>query len=234
MSTYLELCQMAARESGTVSGVQPSSTVNQTGRLAKICSWVNQAWNRIQMHREHWSWMRSEFTGETIAGVSAYTAAAWGLTNVARWMVDQDSSGYLPVTIYKTATGVSDEGEIRFIDYNTWRSRYGRGAQSNNRPIEYSISPANEFLLGPIPDDVYTVNGEFFRTSQQFSADADTPLGLPERFHDIIAWRAVLLLAEHDEGVTQIATAASNYKNLLDSLERDTLPKPGLGATALA
>ena len=234
MSTFLELCQMAARESGTISGVQPATTVDQSGRLAKVCHWVNQAWNRIQLHREHWSWMRKEFSAPTIAGIATYTPAGWSINDLARWLVDQNSSGYLPVTLYKTATGVVDEGEIHQIPYEEWRSKYGRGSQTNNRPIEYSIAPDNSFLLGPIPDDIYTVRGEYFRSPQVFAADADIPEGLPSHFHDIIAWRAVLLLAEHDEAVTQIATAASNYQSLLSTLERDTLPKVSLGVTALA
>lgn len=232
--TFLELCQMAARESGTVSGVSPSTTVSQSGRLAKIVSWVDQAWLRIQNHRDDWLWMRGEFSAETIAGTGAYTAASWSLTDHARFVVDKDAIGYLPTTLYLTSSGVADEGAISHIDYPTFRSRYLRGAQTDNRPIEYTISPAGQFLLGPVPDDLYTVRGEYFKTPQRFAEDDDEPRGLPSRFHDIIAWRAVMLLAEHDEAVTGVVTSAGNYSEILRQLTRDQLPDITLGGGPLA
>lgn len=234
MATFLELCQKTARESGTVSGVSPSTTVSQRDRLAKIVSWVAEAWLRIQNHRDDWLWMRGEFSKITIAGTNAYTGASWNLTDLARFVVDQDAVGYLPVTLYKTATGVADEGPIVYIPYPAYRTRYGRGAQTNNRPVEYSIGPSGEFLLGPIPNDDYTVRGEYFRTPQRFAADADVPTGLPARFHEVIAWRALMLLAEHDEAITSITTAAGNYSEILRQLERDQLPVVTLGGGPLA
>lgn len=234
MATFLEICQDTARESGTISGVSPSTTTGQSGRLAKVVNWVAEAWLRIQNHRDDWLWMRGEFSKPTIAGTSAYTGASWSITDLARFVVDQDSIGYFPVTLYKTATGVADEGPISYIPYPTYRSRYGRGAQTNNRPVEYSIGPAGQFLLGPIPDDDYTVRGEYFKTPQRFAADSDVPTGLPARFHEIITWRALMLLAEHDEAITSITTAANNYSEILNQLENDQLPRITLGGGPLA
>ena len=234
MATFLDLCRKMARDSGTISGIQPVSTVGQTGRLLKVVEWVREAWVRIQNDRENWRWMRTEFAADTIPGVAAYSPAAWNIPNLSAWMQDQTAIGYLPTTLYRAADGVADEGEILFVPYERWRARDGRGSQAQNRPTEYSIGPAGEFLLGAIPDDTYTVRGEYYRAPQVFALDADTPVGLPLRFHEIISWRALMLLAEHDEAPAGLATATMNYMDLLRQLERDQLPKPTIGGGPLA
>ena len=46
MATFLQLCQKLARESGSVSGgaMQPTSVLNQSGRLAKVVAWLSDGW----------------------------------------------------------------------------------------------------------------------------------------------------------------------------------------------
>lgn len=228
MASFLELCQMVARESGTISGTLPSSVLSQTGRLAKIVSWTNSAWMDIQNQRTTWLWMRKEFFGDTIANTSRYTPAAWNITDLARWITDDDST-----TMYDTTIGVSDEGAITFTPWPEWKSRYDRGTQTPNRPVEYTITAANEVALGPLPDAVYRVRGEYVKTPQTLAANADIP-ELPARFHTIIAWRALMLMAGHDEAPTTYASAKTEFDRIMFDLERDQLPSWGSGAGPLA
>jgi hypothetical protein len=233
MATFLELCQDVARESGTVSGSQPSSVAGQTGRLAKVVNWTAQAWTLIQNRRNGWRWMRKEFTGDTIASTARYTAASFNITDLARWHVDNAATGELPVSIYRQSTGAADEGSIVYVSWPVWRARYGRGAQVTNRPVEYTISPSGELCLGPVPDDAYVINGEYWKTPQVLSANADVP-ECPERFHDIIVYRALMLLAGHDEASTTYAEAMANYTQMLADLERDQFEQVSLGGGPLA
>lgn len=225
---YLELAQMAARESGTVSGTLPSSVANQTGRLLKIVNWVDIAWRHIQNKRSAWLWMRADWEGETSAGAARYTAASFNLTRWAEWIVEDDI-----VTLYKKSEGVSDEGVILNLPWREYRRLYDRGEQDSDRPVHYSISPAGEFCLGPKPDAVYVVRGEYRKSPQTLSANADTP-EMPSRFHELIAWYALLLLAEHDEGQFHTAIAMRRYRDMMSELERDQLPRLEITAEALA
>ena len=142
-------------------------------------------------------------------------------------------TGYKPHTIYLKATGVSDEGALREISWQRWRTSYGRGSQTNNYPAEYAISPAGEFSLGPIPDDIYTVQGEYRQSAVVLAADGDIP-GAPAAFHGIIVWRALMMLAEFDEAVEQRAAAVIKYAALLEDLQRDQLPVISLGGPPIA
>lgn len=82
---YLSICQ-TVRELAGIPGTGPATTVGQTGELKRVCNWVNQAWNEIQLHREDWEWMRKPFTFDTVAQQSTYDASAdVGLTDFAMW-----------------------------------------------------------------------------------------------------------------------------------------------------
>lgn len=220
MSTFLELCQKVARESGTVSGTLPSAVTSQTGRLAKIVYWTVEAWRQIQNLHASWLWMRDEFDSPaTTAGTARYTAVSWNLTRWAEWITEPDT-----VTMYLEADGVADEGLLTYIPWATYRAVYERGTQTADRPVHYSISPAKEFCLGPKPDDAYIVRGEYRKSPQTLSANTDEP-EMPTRFHDLVAHYALLLLAEHDEAPMHIGVAERRKRELLDQLERDQLPK---------
>lgn len=223
MSTFLELCQMVARESGTVSGTQPVAVTGQTGRLAKIVYWVIEAWRQLQNRRSRWFWMEAEFSGTTTSGNARYTSSSFSLTRWAAWIKREDS-----LTIYKQSTGVSDERALIFMPWDMYRRTYDRGTQTNNYPVHYSISPAGELCFGPVPDDTYVVQGLYRKSPQTLEANGDTP-EMPAHFHDLIAWNALLLLAEHDEGEVQIATAIRRSRELMADLERDQLPEMELG-----
>jgi hypothetical protein len=233
MSTYLQLCQDVARESGVISGTNPTTVLSQNGRLLKIVEWTAQAWVNIQNLHADWRWMQKTFSGAATSGSGQYTAASWSITDLRDWLRDNRETGYQPHTIYLTATGVSGEGALREISWQQWRTTYGRGSQTNNYPSEYAISPAGEFSLGPIPDDDYTVQGEYRQAAVVMTVDGDTP-ALPAAFDQIIVWQAIMLLAEFDEAVEQRAAAILKYNALLEDLQRDQLPVVSLGGLPIA
>tara|TARA_R110001606_G_scaffold149391_2_gene289365 strand:- start:201 stop:887 length:687 start_codon:yes stop_codon:yes gene_type:complete len=228
MSTFLQLCQKVASESGTISGTLPTAVTGQSGRLLQIVNFTIDAWRQVQNSRNNWNWMRKEFSGSLTSGTAKYTGASFSISDFARWVSETDS-----LTLYLTATGVSDEGEITFISWSDWRKSFGRGSQTNNRPTNVSITPANELAFGSIPNDSYTVNGEYHTTAEVLVANADVP-SLPERYHDIIAYKALVLLGEFDEAPTAIATAQRKYNDMLSDLERDQLPVVVVGTDPLA
>lgn len=227
MATYLQLCQKVARDSGTISGTSPATVSGQTGRLGLIVAQVAEAWVQIQNLHAHWRWMRGEFSGTTTSGAGQYTNNSWALTDWAEWV--HDEYDHRPHSIYLTATGVSDERVLIEIPWRRWREQFDRGTQTNSYPAYYAISPANEFCLGPTPDATYTVKGEYRKTVETLSANADEP-NCPARFHDIIAWRALMLLAQFDEASSDyFILARQNYLSYLDALRRDQLPATTTG-----
>lgn len=228
MSTYLELVQDLARESGTVSPSSITSVVGQTGRIEKLVYWVRKAYIDLQNDRlGQWHWMYAEAADKSItSGTGCYTGASFGLTRFGNWVVDADN--LMPVSIYLPATGLSDEGALRQIDWPTWYTKYGRGEQTHNRPTEYAISPSNEICFGPIPDDTYTLRFPYYKSPQELTANADTP-EMPSRFHDLITYMARRKMLIHDGAFQEAQMEAPEMAALRFQLECDQLDEVKLG-----
>lgn len=233
MATFLQLAQDLARESGTLAGGVTLPTVTGvSGRADKMVSWVRKAWVNIQNERDDWPWMRREFSSALTVGQKRYTAAQLGIaTRFGLWV--KDEPGFRTFTLYDPDIGVADEGEIRTIDYRDWRVRYDRGAQEQNRPTDWAVSPLQEFCVGAVPDKAYPINGEY-RMSPQILAESNDIPEMPEQYHGAIVWEALKLLGLSDESPATSSGAISEYILARQNLNRDYLPEVRFGERPLA
>ena len=233
MSTFLELCQNVSRESGVISGVLPTAVTGQSGLLLNIVEWTAQAWTLIQNLHTNWDWMHSTYTKSTTSGVGTYTPTAFSITSLRTWAPDLPEEQYYPHTSYLTSDGVAYEAALVQISYKQYRTRYQRGTQTNNAPTEWAISPANEIMLGPIPDADYTIQGEYYKQATVLAANGDIP-AMPTYFHDMVVWRALMLMGGYDEANFQLSDATAKYDEYLERLTKDQLPRLRLGGGPLA
>lgn len=230
MSTYLELCQAVARESGTVADLtSPSTVTGQTGRLLRIVNWTAQAWKDIQNARSDWRWMRKEFAGDTIATIRRYSINT-GSERFRSWVFDTTPGAEHSFSAYLTATGKSTERKLISVHWDEFRKRYlfGTAEEETGSPTHISVDPANQLVLYPIPDAVWTIRGEFMRGPQILSDDDDTP-ELPLEHHDAIMWKALILMGGFDEAVEQDPYWARQLAPHMDSLIATQTPRITLG-----
>lgn len=229
MSTYLQLCQYTGRDSGTIAASQIAAVTGQTGRAAEIVALVAEAWRQIQAESAQWSWMRAEWSYALTSGTDDYTPTTIGLTRHRRW-ITQDPA----VTLYLTATGVSDEGELSFLDWPAFQRLFLRGSQTDARPTHFTVRPRDRALVfGPQPDAAYTAQGDYIKSAQTLSANSDEP-ECPSEHHELIKWKALLLLDEFDEAPVSRAFAELNYRNGMTALRRDCLPELKITAAPIA
>lgn len=215
---FLALVQDVARQSGTLAGgVTLASVANPSGRADKIVNFVQSAWEDIQNQRQ-WSWLRAGFSHSLLADTTTYTAASFDLTRFGNWFEDADE--FRAMTIYDPDIGQSDESELSQIPYEQWKVKYDRRSHDANRPIEWAISPASEFCVGPKPDQTYTLRGEYWKSPQALAENDDTPES-PSRYHKAIVWRAMQIAAENDEAVTSLAMANTEYSKLFWNMVND-------------
>ena len=216
--TYLELCQALRREAG-VSGSGPASVASQTSMYGKIVSWVEQAWTEIQLSRPQWRFMISQFEFDTIAAQRDYTAAGVNITDFSLW----DSDSFL---IYEKSVGEIDQNRLRFLTYPNWRDGYRNqmNVRDDDRPTLFTIMPNSSVRFEARPDKIYTIDGDYKRSAQVFSENADTPTGLPDDFHMIIVWRALMFYADDQNAGDSMDKAIAGYDTLLNRLENEQLP----------
>lgn len=227
--TFLEGVQRLRRETRGVAGAgQPTSVESQTGQLQRLVDYYSDAWENIQNSREDWRWMRKPFTVNTVAGTEAYafgsctdTEAGAVISRFSRWYRHS-------IKAYLQSTGVSGEYPLRYIEWDLFRRIYHYGTQNNGQPAHVSIDPNNKLCLGPKPDAVYVVGGDFQRSAQILAEDDDEP-EMPDEYHMLIVWDAL-----RDYGLATPATEAyvrgeTQGKKIRRRLERKQLPPVGWG-----
>lgn len=241
---FLQLCQFTAQWSGKASASSITSVAAQSGVGLDIVNAVGHAWNTVQTSANNWQFMRAEFATTINAVVppalARFTPASFGITSFADWVYDQiaaASSGgstYRPMTIYDPTIGLADESPLAYIEWEVWRAKYARGAQSQTRPTEWTADPSGDFCLGNAPNKTYGLKGENFEDAQVLTVATDVPT-MPPKYHMIIVWRASLLLIEKDEAdQLQYSRYEAKAEALELQLKRDQLPHITIGGAPIA
>lgn len=230
----LSLLQEAKREMG-VSGPEPTTAQNLTGEMLSVRKWVLDSYREICAAKANWKFLRSRFSVPTVVGQEAYlitactdTKLAAGMTvnGFARWITEKHDT----FRIYLTADGIDTQQNIWPMSYDWFRFQYQRtNPPASNKPVHFAIrEDDNAILLGPKPNALYTVIGEYYRRAPDLDADADVPL-FPERFHMAIVWKAVQKYARFEEDGGLYAAAQVDYKAVYAQLLKDQLPRLRLG-----
>jgi len=228
---FLEIARRTRRESSATASASdaPVTVVGQTGQLKQIVDWCSEAYHKIQRSSNDWRWLRSRFSLQTVASTDTYAygdatdvAAAAAITRFRQWLPFTED-GLSNVSCYLTSTGVAGERYLTPMSWPDFRARYKFGAQSDGQPINFTISPANELMLGPKPDAIYTVLGEYQKSNQILALDADTP-EMPEDYHMLIVWYALKSYAAYAPAPEVWTRAEDEAGALFTALNRSQLP----------
>ena len=219
---FLALCQQACRDGGWRAIIpQLPTVVGATGKPGAIVGWVRDAWVDIQNERRDWLFLRKTFSKALTINQMLYTKSDLVLPRLARFLIDTES--HRTMTIYDSAIGQADEGELTYIPYNSWLERYERGVHDASRPSYWSMTPARELVLGPKPNKAYVLKGAYRATPQVLAADADVP-ECPDEFHHLISCEAVRLGHQAGEALQLNAFDSNLYTRLRNGLVLDQTP----------
>jgi hypothetical protein len=223
---FLQLAQRLRSESGT-SGANPITCQNQTGDIARLVNWINDAWLDIQNIHVDWFFLRQSFTfnTNTITPQQSYTPLQCNTTNFGNWKYDS-------MRVYSSAIGFSNEMILVYLPWDEFRNLYLYNTQRllQTRPVLYSVDPQKNFVLGPTPDlSGYSVDGEYFNVATYMVNDIDTPI-MPAQYHMLIVWRALIAYGLYEGASEAIDRGTSEFNTLMLRLQRDQLPALTNGA----
>ena len=228
MATFLELCNQVASDSATFDEGAITSVSGQVGRKAKVVRWVNMAWRSIQNAHVGWRWMQSEFSLTTQVGVQRYAGtsatdsiAAVSIDRFAEWICC--GLGEDRVRLYDSTIGLADIGPLQFVPWEKFYAQRVNTAADNGKPTRFSIDPANNLCLSPVPDSNYVVVGPYRKSPQTLAADGDVP-EMPIDFHDVISSVATGFLHLHDEAGQVLPLWKLRENNDFCRLEHRQLP----------
>lgn len=210
---FLALCQHVhrlIRPGPDLPGTVPTATTGQTGVLEEIVYWTRNAWLDIQAEQDHWQWMKVPASLSVTSSTRTYAVSAM-TTGGGTWISGVAVERLLPLAdshsnqfgmIYLTATGVSAQQRVIYVPIQDFRGFLDIGTRSSGQPRYFTIKHGNQIEFDPTPDATYTFTCDAKITPQSLSATTDNPLnwpitalGLPEHYHQWIAWRAVKMYA---------------------------------------
>ncbi|CAB4145023.1 hypothetical protein UFOVP891_48 [uncultured Caudovirales phage] len=219
--TYLEMCQRLMVEA-SISGTM-STVAGNAGLMGKAVGWINTAYVDIQNLHQDWEWMRREARLNTVAATREYAYTSFTDSSVAisrfrRWVPETFS-------YWLSSTGQSGEGFMDEVDYAVWRRAYDFGSRATQQgaPINYAVKPNKSIAIYPVPDAVYVVRGDYYRSAVNLTLDADTP-EFHSDYHMAIVWAALMLYGEERSAPECYAQGISHYNEVISKLERDQLP----------
>ena len=209
-STYLQLCQetQAACE---ISGASITSVTGQTsGILKDIVRWVADADVAIQREAINWDFLyTTTFTTPTIAGTASYAKPI----DLGKW---DRRTFWLDYT-------TANNAQLTELDYRTYLNTYGPGVQTQRKPSKFILTPADTLILYSVPDAVYTLTANYWKTAQRMTANGDLSL-IPEAYIRCIISKAKMYYAISEEADMVYAEAKGEYDELLSQLKSDQLP----------
>jgi hypothetical protein len=215
--TFLEICQRLRLEAG-ISGSGPITVINQVGELEKVVKWVLSAYESVQNKYATWKFLQTSFSFPTIIDTQAYTPASVSLDELATWKFDKEND----LTIYSS---VSDEQYLTYVPWDDFQGAYmfGSARTESERPSVVTIKPDNSMLLWPIPNEIYTVTGEYFKKAQAMTENTDTPI-IPSQHHMIIVWRALMYYGAFAAATEKYAHGQNEHRKILRKMENTLLP----------
>lgn len=216
MSTYLELVNRLKDETGNKAS-NLTTAIGLTGESKLLSQWINNAWMDIQQLHNDWLWMTGSFTVNTVANNDTYTSTNCGITSFRTWKKNT-------MTCYLQSAGVSDETELPYEYYDEWRRYYKIGSQTPAKPLVFTIKNDLSLGLGPKPNAVYVVSGEYHKSATEMAVDATIP-DLPIEYHMAIVWWALSKYAVNEAAPEVLAGAEVERKRFIKRIERTQLPR---------
>lgn len=236
--TFLDLAQRAAIECGVSSTVAIQTAlptvVGASGSLGRIVNWVSDSWSDLQSDHGDWDWMRSSnilgagVSFATVAGQPSYPLG----TGAGTVGVDVDDFGKWDRATfrnYSTATGYADENVLQPISFDRWRDGYAFGAQRNvqTRPYVVAIGPDQSLNLGPFPNGLYTITGDYWVAPSTMVLDTDVPTGLPARFTMLIVYYAMVKYGQYTPAPEVFQSGTSQANGMYRQLQVVRAPRIG-------
>lgn len=228
---YLALVQRLKREAAR-SGGPPAGIGVLAGDDINLGNWIADAWREIQRRRMDWGWMRKTVAGPLVIGQIAYPATALDAlaTDLASW---QDSTDDYTVRAYE-AGAPGKPIHLDWLPYERFQALYLAEARPNGAPQYWSVAPNKDLLIGPAPHlATFTVKADYRAKPTELALDADTP-AMPEQFHMLLVWRALLEVASFDAAPEVESRARRNMRVVWADLLDDQAPRVQLTTESLA
>lgn len=209
----LALAQRVFRESGR-GGDVPTTSAGAPSDVARIFDAVGDAWLELQLKPHHWKWMKRESDGPIGVGSGyIHSPASLNAAGHGYWRrgeLDYAALAYDPMN-------PDSAWKLNWIEEDRFRGMFLGSAVAPGPPSFWSISRAQELMIGPSPDKTYNIRAEFFIEPELLDNDTDEP-SMPTIHHVVLIWMALKTVGIRDSATEVVALADTMLEPAMDSL----------------
>lgn len=135
-----------------------------SAQTTRVKEWLNLVYQEI-VSRKQWSWLEASASFNTVANTYEYAVTSLGsdVDKVASLRIEESPDYLIAVP------ALSMDAMFPDPDRSTGQPRY------------YTIWGAN-IRVFPVPAQVYSIKGKYYKTAPELTSDSSTPL-IPAKFH---------------------------------------------------
>lgn len=222
MSDFETLCNDFINEFG-IGGGGPLETqegedeavVGQSGQLGRAVYWLGKANDYINILHIDWDWLWNEWTGSL--------AASSRVPTLPSLSVDGYAFAHFDRTSFYVNKNLSGWKNLRYKDYDEFRSSYDVGTIGAGKPAIISIAPNLSLKVNRTADTTYIFDCAGWKKPIILATDDATP-DVPTQFERIIIARAAIYYGDKEDAPEIIEGASAEYSDILTKLESQFTP----------
>jgi len=191
-----------ARLINTLAGTQGSvdTTENTSGYQTTIITFLDQAYNDVQLYRlNQWKFMKGQVSVPLSTTVDTFSS-----TDVA-----------------EVTRVIYNKQVLKEVPYEDWVLT----DHATGKPTEFTVDPYNDNAIVFNPSDInYIVTLQYQKVPDVLSSNSAVPI-LPTRFHNVIAFKALIGLGSYLGNDDLITKYTSQYSIEMGQLMRSQVPR---------
>ena len=233
--TYLDLVKRLVSELGvdlpgritSVLTTPATSYGGTTEFINKCVEWIAQAWIEIQEDQQDWDFMRMTGAFPLVQGQAMYDITLQtGL---------EEYDGIIPyvapvqsryIWLVNDTVSPPVKSHCYYIPPELYFGYFDRLDGAQGQSYRYTFKSNGCVLLDPPPGPLAgQLEFRYRRAVQEFTADTDTPTGLPPKFHMAIVYRAMEYYSGFDETQPQWGRAQKLGRRMMNKMYIELLPE---------
>lgn len=243
---FLELVKALASETGTELetkvtsvAVPPATSYGETTEhRSRLVRWIQQAWSDIQEDQDQWDFMVQTTDIPLVTGQVVYPIADLVNAQAGEDIYDEIVPFTAPLDYRYIWLGKTVDSQLQlnptyYVQPEFFfgdRDRYN--INTTGVPSRWSIDRSGCIVFDAKPsNDDYHMRFQFKLLPQWLTDDADVPRNLPERYHMLIVYRAMVFYAGFDESQPQFGRASKLYRDMMNKLRLRYLREYSLPGT---
>jgi len=228
---FLTLVKELSGETGTELTVKvtdvtlsPATSYGETTEhITRCIRWIQQAWIELQDDQK-WDFMVAREQMPLLNGQTSYDIRQQVEDIVGTDVYDGIVPFVAPVDnrYIWVVNGASDplvKQPCYYVPPEHFFGDRDRYINDQGQPYWYTIDRDNAFVIESAPtSNDWNIEFEYRLKPQTLSVNSDTPTGLPDKYHMLIVYWAMMDYADFDETDRQFKRAKRKYRRMLNKL----------------